>query len=180
MNVAWLDVAESVAVIIASIIAGASLIFMARSSRQERLSASFQMAKSIKDEEREIHKLRAALPRDIFDQLLDQAHAMPVTCGDDLVQLYGRAEYAGLREVGFFYEFLGLMVRRGAVPFDIAFELFYFPEGFWREAQSFLTYARIYCPDFWENMSYLADLYSEKERGLWGRDTLGPVNQCGR
>lgn len=179
MGTNFLEIMESAAVIVAAVIAGISLAIMAQSSRQERVSISFQMAKSIKDEEREVHRLMSGLPDNVFERLVDQARALPVTCGDDLVHLYGGAEYAGLREIGFFYEFLGLMVKRGVVPFETAFELFYFPEGFWKEAQLFLAYARTYCPDFWENMEYLAELYIDKENRLWGRDTLTCIGRSG-
>lgn len=163
-----LEIIESVAVIASSVIGGISLVIMARTLRSERNSATFQVARSLRDDEQEARELISGLPDDLFTILIEEMKSFEVKSGDDFTRFLSLGRYRSLRRVGFFYEYLGMLVKRKAIPFDVVFDLFSFPEGFWKSSEGFVGLARRYQPDFWENFEYLFSRYDEVEREKWG------------
>jgi hypothetical protein len=82
---------------------------------------------------------------------------------EDINLLYGKQDYAELREVGYHYEYIGILVKRKILPLELCFDLLPFPDKFWNDSQEFIKVMREnYLPDFWENFEYLKEKYNSE------------------
>lgn len=72
-------------------------------------------------------------------------------------------KYKHLRQIMYFYEELGLLVRKHQVSFKQVFSLIYFPDELSTQIRILRSRVILYKPDFMENYDYLYKRY-EKER----------------
>lgn len=87
----------------------------------------------------------------------------------DFFNIYSKKEYKYIRQIGYFYEYLGIIVRKKAIKLSLIFSLFSFPDEFWEQAESFrsIVIHKVGISDFWENFWYLQKRY--KKRRSWKR-----------
>lgn len=89
----------------------------------------------------------------------------PKLSQESFFSIYGKKKYKYIRQIGYFYEYLGIIVKKRAIKFSVIFSLFSFPDEFWNETELFrnIVIHKVGIPDFWENFSYLQKKY-EKSR----------------
>jgi hypothetical protein len=76
--------------------------------------------------------------------------------------LFNGTFYDELREFAYHYEFISVLIKNKIISFDLAFEIFRFPDPFWKNARCLLKPMREhYVADFWKNTE---DLYSRYEK----------------
>lgn len=98
--------------------------------------------------------------------LIKKLEKKPVMDAKEFFRLFGSREYENIRKIGYFYEYMGLIVRKKAIPFSIIFSLFSFPDAFWdktdRIRKIVCTEVGIY--DFWDNFEFLHKKYKRRRR----------------
>jgi hypothetical protein len=84
---------------------------------------------------------------------------------DDINLIYGKQEYSELREVGYHYEYIGILIKRKILPLELCFDLLPFPDKFWNESKEFVNIMREkYLSDFWKNFEYLQEKYKSERK----------------
>ena len=85
-----------------------------------------------------------------------------IVCGNIFTDIYFDKKYKDLREAGYHYEFLGILIKYKMIPFKLVFDLITWPDDFWNESYYLRSIVRTHwLPDFWENAEYLHDLYMD-------------------
>ncbi|MDR1903637.1 MAG: hypothetical protein LBQ88_15330 [Treponema sp.] len=81
----------------------------------------------------------------------------------DFNKVYYTKEYETFREVGYFFELLGTMVRRNEIQSESVIHFFSFPIEFFRNTKKIRDIIRKNncLPDYWNNFCYLCALYNE-------------------
>ena len=96
--------------------------------------------------------------------------------GPDFFQtIYTGREYEILREFAFHYEYIGFLVLRNRLDFDVVFDTISFPNWliFSQEADRIISSGRIQTPDFWCGASYLYRSYEVKRKYNAMKSTRG-------
>lgn len=133
-------------------------IFQVRINRKNLSLTSF---KSIYDDTIKVRKKfeSAKTQREILVGILKTYNART----QDMTSIYASDNYSELREIGYHYEYIGILVKEKLLPIDIVFELILFPDRFWSESQEFITLMREnHYSDFWTNFEYLKGFYIKK------------------
>lgn len=85
----------------------------------------------------------------------------------NFVSLYSKDEYNDIREFGYHYELIGLLVKNKSLKFNTVFELIPFPDDFWDRTEELRTLVRYnYISDYWNNFEYLKELYTKRREKL--------------
>jgi len=85
-----------------------------------------------------------------------------IVCGNIFTDIYFNKKYKDLREAGYHYEYLGILIKYKMIPFKLVFDLITWPDDFWNESYYLRSIVRDHwLPDFWENAEYLHDLYMD-------------------
>lgn len=74
---------------------------------------------------------------------------------------FSRKKYKELRQVLYFYEYLGSIVRTHQVSFNQVFSVIYFPDELSQQAQRLQAKVALVKPDFLENYIYLYQRYKK-------------------
>jgi hypothetical protein len=118
--------------------------------------------KSIYDDHFRIRKYfdKAVIQRDELINLIKENPS-----SDDINLIYGKQEYSELREVGYHYEYIGILIKRKILPLELCFDLLPFPDKFWNESKEFVNIMREkYLSDFWKNFEYLQEKYKSERK----------------
>lgn len=95
---------------------------------------------------------------------------LPSACaevGPDFFQdIYTGKEYETLREFAFHYEYIGFLVLRNRLDFDVVFDTISFPN--WlihsQQADRIISSGRVQTPDFWCGTDYLYHSYEVRRK----------------
>lgn len=71
-------------------------------------------------------------------------------------------KYENVREMLYFYEYLGSIVKMGQISFNQVFSVIYFPDEFDKKAQNIILEIQNQKHDFMENYQYLKTKYQSK------------------
>ncbi len=110
---------------------------------------------------------------------LSDPNALPSAASEvdpDLFQtIYTGREYETLREFAFHYEYIGFLVLRNRLDFDVVFDTISFPNWliFSQEADQIISSGRVQTPDFWCGTSYLYRSYEVKRKYNAMKSTRG-------
>lgn len=110
---------------------------------------------------KKIHK-----SKDSIQKLTDILVKNPQLSQQDFFNIYGKKKYKYIRQIGYFYEYLGIIVKKRAIKFSVIFSLFSFPDEFWEQTETFrsIVIHKVGIPDFWENFSYLQKKYKKRRK----------------
>lgn len=99
-------------------------------------------------------------------RLTKELKKKPTINRERFFELYGSDEYKHIRKIGYFYEYLGLIVRKKSIPFPMIFSLFSFPDVFWNRTAEIrkIICEEIDIDDFWINFGYLQKKYQKERR----------------
>ncbi len=75
---------------------------------------------------------------------------------------FGKSEYNNIREVIYFYEYLGSLVKMKQLDFNQVFSLIYFPDNIDNAINGLIREVTKQKSDFMENYCYLKKLYTKK------------------
>lgn len=90
---------------------------------------------------------------------------------DAFYVIFSSKKYKNVRRAAYFYEYMGLIVKKHSIPFRMIFSLFSFPDKFWKSAEPLMEIVRqkIGIKDFWENFEYLHKRYEKKRQKFGSR-----------
>jgi hypothetical protein len=145
----WIDIISSVGIII-SISYGLWQIKLAKSSNSLNSilyiqKENFEVRKKLKKAIEQIEHLKK--------ELNDNKESFGL--------IYGKSEFDELREFGYHYELIGLLVKNNSLNFKTVFELIHFPDEFWIESDDLIkTIRENYINDYLNNFEYLNNRYN--------------------
>jgi len=144
--------------IVSSILTFVALIFTIFQVRMAKRTIAQVSFKGIYDDNLKIRNYfeKAVIQRNEFLDILDSTT-------DDVSEIYGSAKYSELREIGYHYEYIGVLIKQKLVSIEIVFELIHFPDKFWTESKPFVKKMREKgYSDFWKNFESLKPLFEHK------------------
>lgn len=99
-------------------------------------------------------------------KLTKELKKRPTMNRERFFQVFGDGNYNNIRKIGYFYEYLGLIVKKKSIPFAMIFSLFSFPDMFWDETKEIrkIICKEIAIDDFWVNFEYLQKKYQKRRR----------------
>lgn len=139
-----------------------ALIFTIRQIKLAKSTILLNSIKGIHEENIKVRKYfeRAVLQREELVSILTNDKSD----SERIYYIYGTDKYNDLREIGYHYEYTGILVKNKILPFKVLFSLIPFPDKFWKESSEFCSLMREnYVNEFWENFEYLQKRY-ERER----------------
>ncbi len=98
----------------------------------------------------------------LIDSLIDTLNnATP----DNYYIIYVGKKYFPIRELGYHYEYLGLLVKRNMIPIDLIYEMIIIPDDLWNRSTPFVKIMREnIANDFWSNFEFLINKYNQQDR----------------
>ncbi len=149
------DTIASVGIIV-SVLYGARQIEMAKSSNT--LSSILYIQK----ENFEIRK-KILISTSQIEILLNE-----LTKKDEsFMSIYSKENFNDIREFGYHYELIGILVKNNSLKFDTVFELIPFPDEFWKKSEKLrILIRKNHISDYWVNFEYLSELYLKKRNKL--------------
>lgn len=146
----WIGIVSSIGLII-------TLIYGLKQLDLAKKSSSIESVLHLHSENFEIRKKFQAAENQI---LLLESELKNTNV--DFITLYGSEEYKELREIGYHYELIGVLVKNKGLDFKMIFDLFPFPDIIWKESKSLRKYIRKnYVHDYWYNFEKLKSFYDK-------------------
>ncbi|WP_020603136.1 DUF4760 domain-containing protein [Spirosoma spitsbergense] len=142
-------------------IAIVALIITVKQLKLSRATVLLNSLRGIYEENTKIRKLFAdgIKQRNILVSLLENDKLEK----SYIYYIYSDEKYNAIREIGYHYEYMGLIIKNKVLPFNVLFSLIQFPDTFWDESGVFVCLMREnYTVDFWENFEYLQKKYKKK------------------